>query len=56
MFQFLHLPPHAYLVPHAVPDHSVGRVSPFGYLRICARLAAPRSFSQPTTSFLGLGA
>ena len=26
-------------------------VSPFGYLRIKARLAAPRSFSQPSTSF-----
>ncbi len=29
-----------------------GRVSPFGYLRINARLPAPRSFSQATTSFI----
>jgi hypothetical protein len=29
-----------------------GRVSPFGYLRIKARLPAPRSFSQATTSFI----
>ncbi len=28
-----------------------GRVSPFGYLRIIARLPAPRSFSQAATSF-----
>ena len=26
-------------------------VSPFGYLRINARLTAPRSFSQPSASF-----
>src|SRR5262249_51175235 len=29
-----------------------GRVSPFGHLRINARLPAPRSFSQATTSFI----
>jgi len=28
-------------------------VSPFGYLRIEAWSAAPRSFSQPPTSFIG---
>ena len=28
-----------------------GWVSPFGYLRIKARLPAPRSFSQAATSF-----
>ena len=28
-----------------------GRVSPFGHLRIIARLPAPRSFSQAATSF-----
>ena len=27
-------------------------VSPFGYLRIYARLAAPRRISQPSTSFI----
>ena len=31
---------------------SVGRVSPFGHLRINARLPAPRSFSQAATSFI----
>ena len=29
-----------------------GRVSPFGHLRIKARLPAPRSFSQAATSFI----
>ena len=29
-----------------------GWVSPFGYLRIKARLPAPRSFSQAATSFI----
>jgi hypothetical protein len=29
-----------------------GRVSPFGHLRINARLPAPRSFSQATTPFI----
>ena len=29
-----------------------GRVSPFGYSRIKARLLAPRDFSQATTSFI----
>jgi hypothetical protein len=29
-----------------------GRVSPFGHLRIIARLPAPRSFSQAATSFI----
>ena len=32
--------------------HNPRRVSPFGYLRIKACLAAPRSFSQLTTSFI----
>jgi hypothetical protein len=31
---------------------SGGRVSPFGDLRIKARLPAPRSFSQAATSFI----
>src|SRR5215510_6587331 len=33
-------------------SYSPRRVSPFGYLRINARLATPRSFSQPPTSFI----
>ena len=36
---------------HAVMQHYLHWVSPFGYLRIIAWLAAPRSFSQLPTSF-----
>ena len=50
MFQFTGL---------ALPDLCIqpgvtlaGRVSPFGHLRIIARLPAPRSFSQAATSFI----
>ena len=34
--------------------HDSHRVSPFGYFRFKACLAAPRNFSQPTTSFIGI--
>ena len=34
--------------------HNSGGVSPFGHLRIEAYLAAPRSFSQLITSFIGI--
>ena len=37
---------------YSVCDDLKGRVSPFGHLRINARLPAPRSFSQATTSFI----
>ena len=33
-------------------EHNLQRVSPFGYPRIKACLAAPRGFSQLTTSFI----
>ena len=36
---------------HAVMQHYLHWVSPFGYLRIIAWLAAPRSFSQLPASF-----
>ena len=35
-----------------MPGHDPRRVSPFGHLRLKACLAAPRSLSQPTTSFV----
>ena len=34
--------------------HDPSRVSPFGYPRIKARSTAPRGFSQPPTSFIGI--
>ena len=37
---------------HTIPEHNFWRVSPFGYPRIKACLAAPRGFSQLTASFI----
>ena len=34
--------------------HDPSRVSPFGYPRIKAWSTAPRGFSQPPTSFIGI--
>lgn len=54
MFQFPWLPPHNLCIQLWVHRYESMRVSPFGYLRIKACLAASRSFSQPTTSFFGI--
>jgi hypothetical protein len=53
MFHFPAFPPHALCVQAWVTGHVSCRVSPFGNPRIKARLAAPRGFSQPPTSFFG---
>ena len=53
MFHFPTFPPHALCVQAWVTGHDSCRVSPFGNPRITARLAAPRGFSQPPTSFFG---
>jgi hypothetical protein len=53
MFHFPTFPPHALCVQAWVTGHDSCRVSPFGNPRISARLAAPRGFSQPPTSFIG---
>ena len=50
MFQFTGFAPSALYIQAAVT--LAGRVSPFGHLRINARLPAPRSFSQAATSFI----
>src|SRR5208337_3905971 len=43
----------AYLcIQHAVTEHYLRRVAPFGNLRVKACLAAHRSLSQLTTSFI----
>jgi hypothetical protein len=39
---------------YSVCNDLYGRVSPFGNLRIIARLPAPRSLSQATTSFVAV--
>ena len=49
MFQFSRFAPLTLCIQVRVT--LAGRVSPFGYLRIKARLPAPRSFSQAATSF-----
>ena len=50
MFQFTGFALTCLCIQHAVT--LAGRVSPFGHLRINARLPAPRSFSQVATSFV----
>ncbi len=54
MFQFPRFPPTALCVQAGVTGHDPSRVSPFGHPRIEARSAAPRGFSQPPTSFIGI--
>ena len=50
MFQFRRFAPTALCIQAAVT--LAGRVSPFGHLRINARLPAPRSLTQAATSFI----
>ena len=52
MFQFSAFAPYGYELTVRRPTLKVGQVSLFGYLRLKACLAAPRSFSQPSTSFV----
>jgi hypothetical protein len=54
MFQFPRFPPPALCVQTGVTPHDGCRVSPFGHPRINAWSAAPRGFSQPPTSFIGI--
>ena len=54
MFQFPRFPPPALCVQAGVTPHDGCRVSPFGHPRIEAWSAAPRGFSQPPTSFIGI--
>ena len=54
MFQFPRFPPPVLCVQTGVTPHDGCGVSPFGYPRIEAWSAAPRGFSQPPTSFIGI--
>ena len=54
MFQFPRFPLPALCVQAGVTPHDGCRVSPFGHPRIKAWSAAPRGFSQPPTSFIGI--
>src|SRR3954447_14992164 len=53
MFQFTQFPLPVLCIQTGVTPHDGCRVSPFGHPRIKACLAAPRGFSQLTTSFIG---
>jgi hypothetical protein len=54
MFQFPRFPLPALCVQAGVTPHDGCGVSPFGHPRIEAWSAAPRGFSQPPTSFIGI--
>ena len=54
MFQFPRFPLPALCVQAGVTPHHGCGVSPFGHPRIEAWSAAPRGFSQPPTSFIGI--
>ena len=54
MFQFPRFPPLVLCVQTRVTPHDGCRVSPFGHPRIEARSTAPRGFSQPPTTFIGI--
>ena len=52
MFQFSGFASNRLCVQRSMTSVSTRRVSPFGHPRIQACLAAPRGFSQPSTSFV----
>ncbi len=52
MFHFPALAPVSLFIQLTVTGHDSRRVSPFRHLRLKGCLAPPRSFSQPTTSFI----
>ena len=54
MFQFPAFPLPVLCVQTGVTLHDECRVSPFRHPRINAWSAAPRGFSQPPTSFIGI--
>ena len=54
MFQFTHgLPPCLY-IQHGVSRHHSGRVAPFGYSGLIARMQLPLNVSPVSASFIGL--
>ena len=54
MFQFPRFPSTVLCVQTGMTGHYPSRVSPFGHPRIKAWSTAPRGFSQPPTSFIGI--
>ena len=54
MFQFAHCPPPCLCLQQAVSRHHSGRVAPFGFSGLVARMQLPLNVSPVSASFIGL--
>jgi hypothetical protein len=54
MFQFAHCPPSCLSIQQAVSRHHSGRVAPFGFSGLIARMQLPLNVSPVSASFIGL--
>jgi hypothetical protein len=54
MFQFAHCPPSCLCIQQAVSRHHSGRVAPFGFSGLVARMQLPLNVSPVSASFFGL--
>ena len=54
MFQFAHCPPSCLSIQQAVSRHHSGRVAPFGFSGLFARMQLPLNVSPVSASFFGL--
>ena len=54
MFQFAHCPPSCLWIQQAVSRHHSGRVAPFGFSGLVARMQLPLNVSPVSASFVGL--
>jgi hypothetical protein len=52
MFPLGRFTSHAYFIQHEMTDYYISRVSPFGHLRIKARLPLPEAYRSYATSFI----
>jgi hypothetical protein len=54
MFQFAHCPPRCLYIQQPVSRHHSGRVAPFGFSGLIARMQLPLNVSPVSASFIGL--
>ena len=54
MFQFAHCPPSCLCIQQVVSRHHSGRVAPFGFSGLFARMQLPLNVSPVSASFFGL--
>jgi hypothetical protein len=54
MFQFARCPPCCLCIQQPVPGHHTGRVAPFGFSGLIARMQLPLNVSPVSASFVGL--